>query len=55
MEDNKNELIQNEVFGPVLPVMKVKDFDQALEFANDCEYGLSAYLFTNNAKYIMRL
>ena len=54
VEDNKNELIQNEVFGPVLPVMKVKDFDQALEFANDCEYGLSAYLFTNNAKYIMR-
>ena len=52
--DNKNELIQNEIFGPVLPVMKVKNFDQALEFSNDCEYGLSAYLFTNNAKHIMR-
>ena len=52
--DNKNTLIQEETFGPILPVMKVEDFDQALEYANDCVYGLSAYLFTNNAKNIMR-
>lgn len=51
---NKNELMQNETFGPILPIMKVENFDQALEYANDCEYGLSAYLFTNNAKNIMR-
>ena len=52
--DNKNELIQNESFGPVLPIMKVEDFDEAIALANDCIYGLSAYLFTNNAKNIMR-
>ena len=52
--DNKNTLIQEETFGPILPVMKVESFDQALEYSNDCVYGLSAYLFTNNAKNIMR-
>ena len=54
VDDNKNELKQKETYGPVLPIMKVKDFDEALLFANDCDYGLSAYLFTNNAKNIMR-
>lgn len=53
-QDNKNTLMQEEIFGPILPMMKVKDFDQAIEYANDCQYGLSAYLFTNNAKNIMR-
>ena len=52
--NNDNILMHDEIFGPVLPVMKVRDFDQALDFANDSEYGLSAYLFTNNAKNIMR-
>ena len=45
---------QQETFGPIAPMMKVKSFDEAIELANDCEYGLSAYLFTNNAKLIMR-
>ena len=53
--DNQNELMQKEIFGPVLPIMKIKDFDQAIAYANDCEYGLSSYLFTNNAKNIMRM
>lgn len=52
--DNKNVLMQQETFGPIAPMMKVKSFDEAIELANDCEYGLSAYLFTNNAKLIMR-
>lgn len=52
--DNKNTLMQEETFGPVLPIMQVDSFDQAIEYANDCIYGLSAYLFTNNAKNIMR-
>ena len=52
--NNDNILMHDEIFGPVLPVMKVRDFNQALEFANDSEYGLSAYLFTNNVKNIMR-
>jgi lactaldehyde dehydrogenase / glycolaldehyde dehydrogenase len=52
--DNKNILMQQELFGPIAPIMKVSSFDEALAYANDCEYGLSAYLFTNNAKNIMR-
>ena len=52
--DNKNVLMQSETFGPIAPMMKVSSYEEAVEMANDCEYGLSAYLFTNNAKNIMR-
>ena len=55
VNDNKNILMHEETFGPVLPVLKIKSFDEALAYANDCEYGLSAYIFTNNYKNIMRI
>lgn len=42
------DIARNEVFGPVLSLMKVRDFDEALKRANDCRYGLSAYLFTKD-------
>jgi lactaldehyde dehydrogenase/glycolaldehyde dehydrogenase len=48
-------IMKKEIFGPVLPVMKITDFEQALELANDSDYGLSAYLFTKDMKKIMRL
>ncbi|MZK52071.1 aldehyde dehydrogenase [Clostridium beijerinckii] len=54
VSDNKNVLMQDETFGPIASMMKVSNFDEAIELSNDCEYGLSAYLFTNNAKNIMR-
>ena len=47
--------MQEEIFGPVLPVMKISGFDEAMTLCNECKYGLSSYLFTNNAKYIMRM
>ncbi len=47
-------IMQNEIFGPVVPVMKVGSFDEAAAIANDCRYGLSAYLFTNDFAKIMR-
>lgn len=53
--DNKNVLMQDEIFGPVVAMMKINSFDEAMKYANDCCYGLSSYLFTNNAKYIMRM
>lgn len=53
VENNQTECMQAELFGPVLPIMKVKTFDEALHLANDCQYGLSAYLFTNHADQIM--
>ena len=42
-------LAREEIFGPVLSVLRVKDFDEALQVANDCEYGLSSSIFTNDA------
>ncbi|MFB6297138.1 MAG: aldehyde dehydrogenase family protein [Salinirussus sp.] len=41
-------LAQEEVFGPVLAVMEVEDFDEALAVANDVEYGLSASIVTDD-------
>jgi lactaldehyde dehydrogenase/glycolaldehyde dehydrogenase len=52
--DNSLDVMHEETFGPILPVLKVNDFDEALAYANDCDYGLSAYLYTNDMKKIMR-
>jgi lactaldehyde dehydrogenase/glycolaldehyde dehydrogenase len=52
--DNKMQIMQEEIFGPIAPIMKVHSFDEALELANDSVYGLSAYLFTNTPRRIMR-
>lgn len=47
-------IMRDEIFGPVVPVMRVSGFDEALEVANDSRYGLSAYLFTNDVRRVMR-
>ena len=51
---NRAPIMQNEIFGPVVPVMRVKDFDEALALANDSSFGLSAYLFTRDLHRVMR-
>lgn len=43
-----SRLMQEEIFGPVLAVCKVKDFDQALAVANNTEYGLTGAVISNN-------
>jgi lactaldehyde dehydrogenase/glycolaldehyde dehydrogenase len=48
------EIIQREIFGPILPIMIFKGFDQAIEYANDCEYGLTSSIYTNNMTYAIR-
>ncbi|OBJ37249.1 aldehyde dehydrogenase [Mycolicibacterium mucogenicum] len=40
--------MQRETFGPTLPVMKVRDEDEAVQLANDSDYGLSATVFCGN-------
>ncbi len=38
--------MREETFGPVIPIMKVKDLDEALRLANDSRYGLGSSVFT---------
>ncbi len=38
----------DEVFGPVLPIISFKTYEEAIELANDTIYGLSGYVFTND-------
>jgi acyl-CoA reductase-like NAD-dependent aldehyde dehydrogenase len=41
-------VMREETFGPVAPIMKFDSPDQAIDLANDTEYGLAAYIFTKN-------
>lgn len=52
--DNTGPLAREEIFGPVLSVITVSSFDEAISVANDTEYGLCASLFTANAKRAQR-
>jgi 1-pyrroline-5-carboxylate dehydrogenase len=52
--DSKSRLFQEEIFGPVLAVTKARDFDHALQLANDSEYGLTGAMFSKNPEKIRR-
>ncbi|TSE09840.1 aldehyde dehydrogenase [Aquimarina algiphila] len=47
-------IVHEESFGPILPVLKFKTFEEVVTCANDCEYGLAAMIFTKDMKTIMR-
>jgi succinate-semialdehyde dehydrogenase/glutarate-semialdehyde dehydrogenase len=49
------ELLQEEIFGPVAPVKGFTEEDEAIAAANNTEYGLVAYLFTNDLKRALRV
>ena len=49
--DNSTETAQEEIFGPVLAVIKARDFDHAVEIANDTRYGLTAGIATRSLRY----
>jgi len=51
---NDDTLAREEIFGPVLSVIKVGSFDEAIKVANDTDYGLCASIFTGNAKRAIR-
>ncbi len=44
----KARIAQEEIFGPVLAVIKAKDFDEALQIANDTEFGLTGAVYSRN-------
>ncbi len=46
--DNKSNLAQQEVFGPVLSIIRFKDEDDAIQKANDTAYGLAGYVHTRD-------
>ena len=46
----KSTIEQEEIFAPVLAVIKAKDFDHALEIANDTQYGLTGAVYSANAE-----
>jgi lactaldehyde dehydrogenase / glycolaldehyde dehydrogenase len=48
-------VMQQEVFGPVTPILPVSSLDQALAFANDSAYGLSGYVFSRSYDVVMQV
>ncbi|HEV7241058.1 MAG TPA: L-glutamate gamma-semialdehyde dehydrogenase [Thermoanaerobaculia bacterium] len=52
--DPKGTIAQEEIFGPVLAIIKAKDFDDALHIANDTQFGLTGAVFTDNEEKLDR-
>ncbi|MGH9776468.1 MAG: aldehyde dehydrogenase family protein [Candidatus Acidiferrales bacterium] len=48
----QSRIAQEEIFGPVLSIVRVKDFDEALEAANSVRYGLASSIYTSDATRI---
>ncbi|MBN3562320.1 aldehyde dehydrogenase [Aliamphritea spongicola] len=49
------EIVQEEIFGPVLPVLKFADSEEALQLANDHQFGLASVIYTENYRTAMRV
>ena len=53
--DQSMTVVTEEVFGPVAPVVEVESVEQGVEYANDSDYGLSSYVFTERYRDAMRI
>jgi betaine-aldehyde dehydrogenase/5-carboxymethyl-2-hydroxymuconic-semialdehyde dehydrogenase len=54
-KSNQSEVVQNEIFGPVLTFQTFKDEAQAIELANSTAYGLSGIIYTSSAERANRV
>jgi betaine-aldehyde dehydrogenase len=52
--DHSMRLMREETFGPVIPIMAYKEFDEAIRLANDTQYGLGASLMSRDARLVKR-
>jgi len=53
--DHDMELMREETFGPIVSIMRVRDEEEAIRMANDCDYGLSGSVFTKDADKAVRI
>lgn len=51
---NDMEIIQEEVFGPVLPVVSFETIDEAIALANDSRFGLTSSIYSNDMKQVFK-
>lgn len=49
------EIVQEEIFGPVLPVLKYSNIDEALSLANNHQFGLASVIYTENYRTAMKV
>jgi aldehyde dehydrogenase (NAD+) len=53
--DNSSSLCQNEIFGPVVSIIRAKDEDDAIRLANDVDYGLAGTVWTTSPETALRV
>lgn len=52
---HSDEIMQKEIFAPILPIVKFDTLDEVIDMANDCEYGLTSSVYTQSLDIAMRV
>lgn len=54
-QNTNSRLFKEEIFAPILPICTFENDDEAISIANDTEYGLASYIFTQNSARIYKI